>query len=53
MGPAAKEAIPALISNLHHGDNDVQREVADALALIGPEAKPGVIKSLSDRKSVV
>jgi HEAT repeat protein len=47
MGPNAKEAIPALMSNLKHGDNDVQREAIDALTLIGIDAKPPVIAALS------
>lgn len=51
MGPAAKEAIPALVSNLKHGDNDVQREVIDALSLIGADAKPPVIAALSGKEA--
>jgi HEAT repeat protein len=51
MGPAAKEAIPALISNLKHADNDVQREVIESLVLIGADAKPPVIAALSSKES--
>src|SRR4030095_14517836 len=51
MGPAAKEAIPALISNLKHADNDVQREGIEALVLIGADAKTPVIAALSSKES--
>jgi HEAT repeat protein len=51
MGPAAKEAIPELIANLKHGDNDVQREVIDALASIGADAKPPVIMALAGKEA--
>jgi HEAT repeat protein len=51
MGPTAKEAIPALASNLKHPDNDVQREVVDALSLIGSDAKPPVIAALTGQEA--
>ena len=38
MGPSAKEAIPALIENLGHDDQEVRSEVIESLGLIGAEA---------------
>src|SRR5947207_803717 len=46
-GPAAKEAVPALMANLGHNDAALRGEVADALAMIGAEAKPKLIEALA------
>lgn len=46
MGPAAKNAVPALIENLGHGDPAMQQDVIDALGAIGEAAKPGLIEAL-------
>ncbi|HET6410352.1 MAG TPA: HEAT repeat domain-containing protein, partial [Chthoniobacteraceae bacterium] len=51
MGTVANESIPALIANLNHGDNDVQREVVEALAIMGADAKASLIPALSDKES--
>ncbi len=47
MGPAAKDAVPALIENLGHGDAGVQADVIDALGSIGDTAKPKLIEALA------
>ena len=53
MGPAAHEAIPALIENLGNQDPEVQRTVAEALAQIGPETVKPLTEALgsNDAKS--
>jgi HEAT repeat protein len=47
MGPLAKDALPALLDNLGHGDPAVQREVADALGSLGEVALPKLTEALS------
>lgn len=47
MGSVAKDAVPALIENLGHGDNDVQADVIAALGAIGDPAKPKLIEALA------
>lgn len=47
MGLTAKEAIPGLMENLGHNDEDVHREVIIALAAMGAEAKPKLIEALN------
>jgi len=51
MGPAAKDALPALLENLGHGDAVVTREVADALGAIGATAKPKIVEALAWKES--
>jgi HEAT repeat protein len=47
MGPQAKEAIPALVTNLAYNDSTVRQESVDALALIGSESLAPVRKALA------
>lgn len=46
MGPAAKDAIPTLIENLGHSDQDLRTEVIESLGLIGADAVPALKDSL-------
>jgi HEAT repeat protein len=46
MGPAAKEAIPALCENLGHPEKTLREEIATALGDIGPEAEATLIEAL-------
>ena len=51
MGPAAREAAPALIANLGNPDPEVQRTVGDALAQIGPETVKPVAEALGSAEA--
>src|SRR5262249_17257568 len=56
IGPAAKAAVPALISALKDQDWEVRRATANALGKIGPapkDAVPGLMVALKDPESVV
>ena len=56
MGPAAKDAVPALTKALEHEDAVVRRTAANALAKIGPSAKdavPALTKALEDEDANV
>ena len=57
MGPAAKEAVPALVEKLRSTDDpELRREIHLALASIGPDAKaavPVLIENLSDENPKV
>lgn len=46
MGAGSRDAIPALIENLGHSDEDLRGEVIEALALIGKDAVPPLTESL-------
>lgn len=48
IGPAAKDAVPALIKNLADSQDPVRDESAQALALIGPAAGPALVAALQD-----
>jgi HEAT repeat protein len=48
MGPAAKDAVPALIKNLADSQDPVRDESAQALALIGSAAGPALVAALQD-----
>ena len=47
MGERSGEAIPALIENLGHSDEDLRSEVIETLGLIGKNAVAPLVKSLS------
>lgn len=47
MQAAGAVAVPDLISNLNHGDQELRREVVDALASIGVPAVKQLIQALS------
>ena len=47
MGAHASDAIPALIENLGHADEDLRNEVIGTLGLIGTDAVAPLTKSLS------
>ncbi|MEO6785900.1 MAG: HEAT repeat domain-containing protein [Chthoniobacteraceae bacterium] len=47
MGTHAGDAIPALIENLGHSDEDLRNEVIGTLGLIGPDAVVPLTKSLA------
>ncbi|MEO6741037.1 MAG: HEAT repeat domain-containing protein [Chthoniobacteraceae bacterium] len=47
MGAPARDAIPALIENLGHGDEELRNEVIDTLGLVGADAVAPLTKSLS------
>ena len=47
MGARSREAIPALIENLGHADEELRSEVIEALALIGKDAVAPLAKSLA------
>jgi HEAT repeat protein len=47
MGAQSRDAIPALIENLGHADEDLRNEVIGTLALIGGDAVAPLSKSLS------
>ena len=46
MSARAKDAIPALIENLGHNDEELRSEVVEALGLIGADAVGPLVKSL-------
>jgi HEAT repeat protein len=46
MGPPAKDALPALMENLSHRDDEVFNEVIDAIGQIGKDAAGPLIQSL-------
>lgn len=46
MGPRAKDAVPALIENLGHGDEALRVEVIESLGAIGADAVGPLSKSL-------
>ena len=53
LGPAAKDAVPALILELKDPDPGYRQEVEFALAAIGPEAKaavPALLEHMTDSK---
>ena len=52
MGPAAKQAIPALRENLGHGDEVVRQESIEAIALIGPASVAPLIEMLGWKEPV-
>lgn len=47
MGSRSREAIPALIENLGHADEELRTEVIETLSLIGKDAVAPLSKSLS------
>lgn len=47
MGARSRDAIPALIENLGHADEELRAAVIDALALIGKDAVAPLSKSLT------
>ena len=52
IGPAAKDAVPALIKALKDKDFNVRRSAAAAVGKIGPAAKdavPALIEALKDK----
>jgi HEAT repeat protein len=56
IGPAAKDAAPALAEALKDTDRDVRQNAAQALGYIGPGAKvaaPALITALQDKESQV
>jgi HEAT repeat protein len=53
IGPAAKEAVPALIKALGDGEGTVAWKAAVALARIGGDSVPRLIKALKGRNPVV
>jgi len=48
IGPAAHDAIPALIKNLGDSQDPLRDESAQALALMGPEAGSALVAALKD-----
>jgi len=54
IGPAAKEAIPALVTVLKNGKERIVRVyAAESLGKIGPAALPALITSLKDKDNFV
>ena len=53
IGPAAKEAVPALTEALDDDDYDVTIAVINTLADIGPVAVPALIQALGDEDNDV
>lgn len=55
LGPRAKQAIPALAKVVQDSneDHNVHSRAVQALASIGPEAVPELIKALQDGKTIV
>ncbi|MFQ5796574.1 MAG: HEAT repeat domain-containing protein [Candidatus Bipolaricaulia bacterium] len=49
MGPAARDAVPALVEALGDPQSLMRRHAAEALRRIGPDAVPALIEALMDR----
>ncbi len=53
IGPAAKNAVPALVQALSEKDREMRKHAATALYMIGPAAVPGLVEALRDNNQEV